>query len=58
MLGYCLHGLCAFPNIVIHENIAKKSEKWEEKNRHDVDCYCGNVAAVLTWSVHISKYGK
>ena len=39
MLGYCLHGLCAFPNIVIPQNIARKSEKMEEKNRHDVECY-------------------
>ena len=27
MLGYCLYGLCAFPNMVIDSNIARKSEK-------------------------------
>ena len=49
MLGYCLHGLCAFPNIVIPKNIARKSEKREEKNRHDVDYYwqcCGSAYMV------------
>ena len=27
MLGYCSHGLCAFPNMVIKVNIATKSGK-------------------------------
>ena len=31
MLGYCLHGLCAFPNMVINANIARKSEKIGKK---------------------------
>ena len=31
MLGHCLHGLCAFSNIVIPKNIARKSEKREER---------------------------
>ena len=37
MLLSCLHGLCAFPNMVTDVNIARKSEK-KEKKRHDVDC--------------------
>ena len=46
MLGYCLHGLCAFPNMVIDVNIARKSEEKNSKNmaRRDVDhcqqCWC------------------
>ena len=40
MLLSCLHGLCAFPNMVINVIIARKSgKKKEKKNRHDVD-YC------------------
>ena len=35
----CLHGLCAFPNMVIDINTVRKSEKKrEKKNRHGVDC--------------------
>ena len=38
MLVYCLHHLCAFPNMVIHANIIKRSGKIRRKrNRHDVD---------------------
>ena len=37
MLGYCLHGLCALPNMVINAKIMKKSAKSQEKEgRHDV----------------------
>ena len=39
MLLSGLHGLCAFPNMVIDVNIARKSGKKRKKNRHDVDCY-------------------
>jgi hypothetical protein len=31
LLGYCLHGLCAFPNMVINANVARKSGKIERK---------------------------
>jgi hypothetical protein len=31
LLGYCLHGLCIFPNMVNNANIARKSEKMETK---------------------------
>ena len=31
MLRYSLHGLCAFPNMVIKGNIARKSEKNQKK---------------------------
>ena len=31
LLRYSLHGLCAFPNMVIKINIARKSEKQLEK---------------------------
>jgi hypothetical protein len=31
LLGYCLHGLCAFPNMVSNANIARKSGKKETK---------------------------
>ena len=38
MLVYCLHGLCAFPNIVINANIAENSWKRRKKrNRYDLD---------------------
>jgi hypothetical protein len=57
MLGYCLHGLCTFPNMVIHANIARKSEN---KGRKYTDMYCCGM--VFTWSVHIEiiaiKQGK
>ena len=44
MLGYCLHGLCTFSNLVISENIGRKSEK--EKKRIDMMwTVIGNVAA-------------
>ena len=33
MLRYSLHGLCAFPNMVIKVNIPRKSEEKSGKNR-------------------------
>ena len=33
MLRYSLHGLCAFPNMVIKENIAKYNEKIRKEFR-------------------------
>ena len=40
MLLSCLPGLCAFPNMVIDVNIARKSgKKGKKKKRHDVDCW-------------------
>ena len=39
MLEYCLHGLCALPNMVINAKIMKKSAKSQE--RGDMMCtYC------------------
>jgi hypothetical protein len=43
MLGYCLYGLCAFPNMVIHANIARKSEK---KGENTLTC------TVVEWCLH------
>ena len=38
ILRYSLHGLCTFLNMVIHINIARKSEKnWKKIERYDVD---------------------
>ena len=54
MLEYSLHGLCAFPNMVISTNIVIKSgEKTEKKNRH-FDTVVDNVGALFMWSVRIS----
>ena len=37
ILGYCLHGLCTLPNMVINAKILKKSAKSQHKEgRHDV----------------------
>ena len=37
MLGYCLHGLCTLPNMVINAKIMRKLGKnQEKKERHDV----------------------
>ena len=33
MLLNCLHGLCAFPNMVINVNIARKSGKKRKKEQ-------------------------
>ena len=50
MLGYCLHGLCTFPNMVINAKIMRKSGKKGETSCVLVD----NVKVQFTWSVHIS----
>ena len=48
MLGYCLHGLCALPNMVINTKIMKKSAKSQEKEgRHDV-----YLLIMLRYNVH------
>ena len=48
MLGYCLHGLCALPNMVINAKIMKKSAKSQEKEgRHDV-----YLLLMLRYNVH------
>ena len=33
MLGYCSHGLCTLPNMVINAKIMRKSAKSQEKRR-------------------------
>jgi hypothetical protein len=54
MLGYRLHGMCTFPNMVITANIARKSAK---KGENTLICtVVENVGVRFTWSVHISKY--
>jgi hypothetical protein len=58
MLGYYLHGLCTFPNIVINANIARKIGKNEKKRRNIMYPVVDNVRVVSTWSVCISKYGN
>ena len=48
MLGQCLHGLCALPNIVINAKIMRKSAKSQEKEgRHDV-----YLLLMLRYNVH------
>ena len=48
MLGYCLHGLYALPNMVINAKIMKKSAKSQEKEgRHDV-----YLLLMLRYNVH------
>ena len=49
MLRYSLHGLCAFPNMVIKVNIAKKSEKKIRKNR---DIQCRPLSTMLVYCLH------
>ena len=58
MLLSCLHGLCTFPNMVIHINIARKSGKKEKKRTDMMQTVLDNIGVLFTWSVHISKYGK
>lgn len=54
VFGYCLHGVCAIPSIVINVNIAKKSgEKIEI-----IETIIENVGVLLIWSVDISKYSN
>ena len=40
MLGYCLHGLCTLPNMVINAKIMKKISKKVRKKRGDMMCTC------------------
>ena len=48
MLGYCLHGLCALPNMVINAKIMRKSGKnQEKKERHHV-----YLLIMLRYSLH------
>ena len=58
MLLSCLHGLCAFPNMVIDVNIARKLGKKEKKRTDMMQTVVDNIEVLFTWSVHISKYGK
>ena len=48
MLGYCLHGLCALPNMVINAKIIRKYRKnLEKKERHHVF-----LLLMLRYSLH------
>ena len=67
MLGYCSHGLCTLPNMVInakimrkiiHINILRKSEKNQEKMKRQMEIIVNNVGALFTWYMHISQYGN
>ena len=58
MLLSCLAGLCAFPNMVIDVNIARKSGKKEKKRTDMMQTVVDNIGVLFTWSVHISKYGN
>ena len=54
MLGYCLHGLCALPNMVINAKIIRKSGKKSGKKGETSCVLVDNVKVQFTWSVHIS----
>ena len=54
MLGYCLHGLCALPNMVINAKIMRKSGKKSEKKAETSCVLVVNVKVQFTWSVRIS----
>ena len=54
MLMSCLHGLCAFPNMVIDVNIARKSGKKGKKRKDMMQTVGDNIRVLFTWSVHIS----
>ena len=58
MLLSCLHGLCAFPNMVSDVNTVRKSGRKEKKRTDMMQTVVDNVGVLFTWSVHISKYGK
>ena len=48
MLGYCLHGLCALPNMVVNAKIMIKSGKnQKKKERHHV-----YLLIMLRYSLH------
>ena len=55
MLVHCSCGLCTFPNMAINANIARKSGEERIDMMYTV---VDSVGVVLTWSVHISKYGN
>ena len=54
MLGYCLHGLCALPNIVINAKIMRKSGKKSGRKGETPCVLVDNVKVQFTWSVRIS----
>ena len=54
MLGYCLHGLCALPNMVINAKIMRKSGKKSGKKGETSCVLVDNVKVQFTWSVRIS----
>ena len=58
MLLSCLHGLCAFPNMVIDINIARKSGKKREKRTDMMQTVVDNTGVLFTCSVCISQYGN
>ena len=47
MLLSCLHGLCAFPNMVIDVNIARKSRKNKKKRIHMMWTIVVNVGGTV-----------
>ena len=53
-LGYCLYGLCTFPNMVISTNIVTKSGGKKEKKTRHLDTGVDNVGALFMWSKRIS----
>ena len=53
MLRYSLHGLCAFPNMVINAKIMRKSGKNQEKKAETSYVLVVNVKVQFTWSVRI-----
>ena len=54
MLLSCLPGLCAFPNMVIDVNIARKSGKKGKTRKDMIQTVGDNIRVLFTWSVHIS----
>ena len=58
MLVHCSCGLCAFPNMAIDANIARKSGEKGKKRIDMMQTVVDSVGVVLTWSVRISKYGN
>ena len=54
MLRYSLHGLCAFPNMVINVNIVRKSGKIKKKMKRQMCIIVNNVGVLFTWSVRFS----
>ena len=58
MLVHCSCGLCAFSNMAIDANIARKSGEKRQKRIDMMQTVVESVGVVLTWSVRISKYGN